>query len=190
MSAGNIKNHFMSAFAVNEKITTEAPKACRILILCEDFVAYERAVEVCRRIQARFGDEFEFDFNCWTFWELADTDCARLAADSARFADIIMVSLHNAVSSPVLEAWLNAFPGSRIRAEGALVLVRMEFADPEPARELSARLEQWATRLEMDFVPLISGVSKMFTQMNPWAGMEAAQEFPERRNYDHWGLNE
>lgn len=180
----------MSASAVNEKISAEALKACRILILCEDFAAYERAVEVCRRIQARFAEEFEFDFNCWTFWELADADCARLAADSASFADIIMVSLHNAVSSPALEAWLDAFPGSRIRAEGALVLVRMEFADPESARDLAARLERWASRLEMDFVPLISGVSKMFTQMNSFAGLETAQEFPERRNYDHWGLNE
>lgn len=180
----------MSASAVSEKISAETPKACRILILCEDFAAYERAVEVCRRIQARFGDEFEFDFNCWTFWELADTDCARLAADSASFADIIMVSLHNAASSSALEAWLDAFPGSRIRAEGALVLVRMEFADPESAGDLAARLEQWASRLEMDFVPLISGVSKMFTQVNRWAGTAVAQEFPERRNYDHWGLNE
>ena len=180
----------MSAFAVNEKISIETPKACRILILCEDFAAYERAVEVCRRIQTRFGDEFEFDFNCWTFWELADADCARLAADSASFADIIMVSLHNAVSSPAFEAWLDAFPGSRVRAEGALVLVRMEFAEPESARELSVRLQLWASRLEMDFVPLISGVSKMFTQMNRWTGLEVPQEFPERRNYDHWGLNE
>jgi hypothetical protein len=180
----------MSASALNEKILAEAPKACRILILCEDFAAYERAVEVCRRIQARFGDEFEFDFNCWTFWELADADCARLAADSARFADIIMVSLHNAVSSAALEAWLDDFPGSRIRAEGALVLVRMEFAGQESAGELAARLEQWAMRLGMDFVPLISGVSRMFTQMNRLVGMEAVREFPERRNYDHWGLNE
>lgn len=165
-------------------------KACRILILCEDFAAYERAVEVCRRIQTRFGDEFEFDFNCWNFWELADVECARLATEAASFADIILVSLHNAASSPALDAWLDAFPESRFRAEGALVLVLTESADPEIAQAFASRLEQWALRLAMDFVPLISRVSKMFTQMAGWPGSDLPPGFPEHRNYDHWGLNE
>ncbi len=180
----------MSASTVNDQTLSGAVKACRILILCEDFAAYERAVEVCRRIQTRFGDEFEFDFNCWNFWELADEDCARLAAEAASFADIILVSLHNASASPALDAWLDEFPEYRFRSEGALVLVLKEFADPESTRELAGRLEQWSFRMHMDFVPLVSGVSKVFSQMDGWMGHELPRDYPERRNYDHWGLNE
>lgn len=180
----------MNASIENEPASAWTVNACRILILCEDFAAYERAVEVCRRIQTRFVDEFDFDFNCWNFWELADADCARLATDAASFADIIMVSLHRAQPSPALDAWLDAFPGTRIRADGALVFVLMEFADPESVREIASRLEQWALRLNMDFVPLVSSVSKMFTRMDRWLGTEIQPGIPERRNYDHWGLNE
>ena len=48
----------------------EGPEDCQILILCEDFAAYQRAAEVCRRMMAQFASELDFDFKCWNFTAL------------------------------------------------------------------------------------------------------------------------
>jgi len=70
----------------------ELKPVCQILILHEDFTAYSRAVEVCRRVMERFASELDFDIKCWNFIELADPHCARHAAKSAGASDIILLS--------------------------------------------------------------------------------------------------
>lgn len=145
---------------------TDVLPACQILILCEDFAAYERAAEVCRRMLAQFAGELDFDFKCWNFTELADADCARSAMKTGGTADIILVALHGMELPPVLEAWLAAVPETRIRADGALVLVwEGPGSSPASVGKLFTRLEQLAGRVGMDFVPLAPGLGESAGQV-------------------------
>jgi len=115
----------MSDTALYEKaaaLLADVPQGCQVLILSEDFAAYNRAVEVCRRIMDHLGKDLDFDFRCWNFVELADPNCAHNAAKYAAVAEIIMLSAQNTVLPQVLGDWLDALHVSRFRAEGALVL--------------------------------------------------------------------
>src|SRR5580704_4762993 len=101
----------------------ELKPACQVLILHEDFPAYTRAVEVCRRVMERFADELDFDIKCWNFIELADPNCARHAAKTAGTADVVLLSLSTAQPAIELGRWLDASFISRFKDDGALVLV-------------------------------------------------------------------
>lgn len=185
----------MSATAIFETDSlTEAPKECQILILCEDFAAYERATEVCRRMIDRFAGDMDFDFKCWNFIELAEPDCARGAMKIASNADIILLAMHGMKFPPVLDGWLASLPATRFRAEGALVLVgdRLGGSSPEEWLLLT-RLEKLADRVGMDFVPLtpaaVAAVSPAFHDES-WLEAVTRAENAQRPQFDHWGLNE
>jgi hypothetical protein len=136
----------------------ELKPVCQILILHEDFSAYSRAVEVCRRLMERFASELDFDIKCWNFIELADPNCARHAAKSAGAADIVLLSLCTAGTTADLDRWLaNSFT-ARFRTEGVLALVLQDPAPPPLARgKLSLKLQMMARRLGMDFLLLPPG---------------------------------
>jgi hypothetical protein len=132
--------------------------ACQVLILHEDFSAYGRAVEVCRRLMERFGSDLDFDIKCWNFIELADPNCARHAAKTAGAADIILLSMHTAELPASVEKWLDDSFGARFTAEGVLALVISGAAGPPAGFEqLTLRLRDLATRLGMDFISLLPG---------------------------------
>jgi len=135
----------------------ELKPACQVLILHEDFSAYSRAVEVCRRVMERFASELDFNIKCWNFIELADPNCARHAAKTASTADIILLSVRTAPLPMEIERWLDSFFATRFRAEGVLALV-MNGPNGLPfgRAELLKRLEQLAGRLGMDFLSLLS----------------------------------
>lgn len=161
----------------------EGPEDCQILILCEDFAAYQRAAEVCRRMMAQFASELDFDFKCWNFIELAEANCARSAMKNAGTADIILLAMHGMELPPVLEEWLATFPETRFRADGALVLVWDEPSGPA-GEKLFARLGQLAWRLKMDFVPLLPTLPEpaiRILQDEEWPVVAAPQ-------FDHWGV--
>jgi len=136
----------------------ELKPASQFLILHEDFPAYARAVEVCRRVMEQFGSEVDFDVKCWNFIELADTNCARHAAKTASTADIVLFALRNAQPPAELEQWLDDFFHSRHQPGGVLVLVLNSYENPPlPLERLLLRLEQLSERLDMDFVSLFPG---------------------------------
>jgi len=136
----------------------ELKPACQVLILHEDFSAYTRAVEICRRVMERFASEMDFDIKCWNFIELADVNCARHAAKTAGAADIILLSMLTPQPPAELDRWLDFFFASRFKTEGVLALVLNSLNIP-PGEEakLSQRLEQLAERLDMDFISLPLG---------------------------------
>jgi hypothetical protein len=164
----------MSAIA---KFRPEDPSAgsrtCQILILCEDLSGYEQAKDVCWRIVVQLADDLDFSFNCWNFYELADSACMASVIRSSAASDVILLSLQNARLPALAEAWLDNVTGVRQKAEGVLALVLNEPADSAAAvRKLVARLEHSARRLGMDFL------SPTFThQANP--------EVTARQNLNH-----
>jgi hypothetical protein len=181
--------HQMSAASFEE-----LKPACQILILHEDFPAYTRAVEVCRRIMEQFANALDFDIKCWNFIELADPNCARHAAKTAGAADIILLSMQTPGLPSVLDRWLDVFFAARFRSDGALALVLNEPAcSPEALEALLARLEQLAGRLGMDFVPLLPGHTAAVMDILPtedWPATVMPLEISDRPPSDHWGLNE
>jgi len=136
----------------------ELKPACQVLILHEDFSAYTRAVEVCRRIMERFASEMDFDIKCWNFIELADPNCARHATKTAGAADIILLSMLTITPPAELDRWLDFSFSSRSKSEGVLALV-LNGGNTPPLEEkkLLERLQQLAGRLGMDFISLPAG---------------------------------
>ena len=146
----------------------ELKPVCQILILHEDFTAYSRAVEVCRRVMERFASELDFDIKCWNFIELADPNCARHAAKSAGAADIILLSMDTAETTAELDRWLADSFTARFRPEGVLALVLNHPASPPPARQkLIDGLKSRARRLELDFLCLPPDDDGTFLNLRP-----------------------
>jgi hypothetical protein len=146
----------------------ELKPACQILILCEDFPAYSRAVELCRRIMERFAAELDFEVKCWNFIELADPNSARHAAKIAGAADILLLAMQTIRLPVELDRWLDFFFTSRFRAAGVLALV-LNHRDHPPLEleKLLLRLEQLAGRLDLDFISLFPVDDASAIQMPP-----------------------
>lgn len=181
----------MSAVARVNMEPSEGSRTCQILILCEDFAAYERAADMCWRILVQLADDLDFSFNCWNFYELSDPQCMAAVTGSAKYSDVILLSLHQPRLPAVAEKWLDAFAGHRVRAEGVLALVLNEPTDsPEVVNKLVTRLEQSAQRLGMDFLSPVQTPQKSPVQPNGFAAMTSTNGNFGERNHDHWGLNE
>lgn len=145
----------MSATTRFGKETSEVSRTCQILILCEDFAAYERAADVSWRILVQLADDLDFRFNYWNFIELTDPDCARSVVKAANASDVILLSPHGTDLPPVAAEWLETFAGNRLRAEGVLALVLNEPPGSATAvARLVERLEQTARKMGMDFLSL------------------------------------
>jgi hypothetical protein len=131
------------------------PARQKILILHEDFAAYSRAVEVCRRLMERFAS-MDFDIKCWNFIELADFNCARHAAKSARVADLILLSMQTLQPPVELERWLDFSFTVRFKPDGMLALVwNVSATPPATLEKLVLRLGQLAGGLGMNFISLL-----------------------------------
>src|SRR5882724_9143892 len=171
----------------------EIPQGCQVLILSEDFPAYTRAVQVCRRIMDQMGKNQDFDFRCWNFIELADPSCLHTASKYAAIADMILISTQNTNLPMVLNEWLDALHMSRFRTDGALVLVLNKPALQPETDKLLLRMENLAMRLVMDFMPLLPATEETAWQpQSPenWDMLLGRPDTDESRNIDHWGLNE
>jgi hypothetical protein len=178
----------MNAVSTREIGIKEASRTCQILILCEDFAAYERAAECCWRIVVQLADDLDFSFNCWNFYELSDPECTQSVIRAAKSSDVILLSLHEPNLPPVAEEWLDALAGHRHQAEGVLALVLNEPPGSEEAvSRLVERLQQYAEKVGMDFLSLSEQSGKHVTTDN--TSTTTSGSYGER-SYDHWGLNE
>lgn len=176
----------MSAIARFETESLEASRTCQILILCEDGAAYERATNVCWRILVQLADDLDFKFNYWNFYEMSDPGCAPAILRSAKWSDVILLSLHEANLPIAAEDCLEAIANNRLRAEGVLALVLSEPpGSPEALTKLVARLERTAQGMGMDFLSLVKNPVK---EHEPLAAGFSGSDGD--RCLDHWGLNE
>ena len=65
----------MSAVALSENNVPslwEVTETCKIVVLCEDVAARDRAVEMFNRISNSLADDLTFAINCWNFQELTE----------------------------------------------------------------------------------------------------------------------
>jgi hypothetical protein len=172
----------------------ESPEAgCQVLILSEDFAAYDRAVLVSRRIMDQMGEHKNFDFRCWIFSELADPDNAHTATKYGGIADMILISTQHASLPAVVNEWLDALHLSRFCPDGVLVLVLNRPASRPEIDRLLQRMENLAVRLVMDFMPLLPATEETAWQpqsQENWDMMLGRPDVESPRDVDHWGLNE
>ncbi len=136
------------------------PQGCQVLILSEDFTAYNRAAQVCRRIMDKMGHSTDFDFRCWNFSELPDPECAHAATRYAALADMILVSTQSAILPAVLSEWLQALPPMRVRPVGVFALILNKPARQHEVDQLVHRMDDLSMRLAMDFLPLLPPVNE------------------------------
>lgn len=171
----------------------DLPLGCQVLILSEDFAAYSRAVQVCRRILDESGGDRDFDFRCWNFVELASPECFHAASKYAALADIIMISTQTTILPIFVNEWLDSLHTFRFRTDGAMVLILNKPASQLQIDALTARLEKLALRLIMDFVPLLPATSESAWRSQPsenWAMITGHVDQADSENPEHWGLNE
>ena len=170
------------------------PQGCQVLILSEDFTAYNRATHVCRRIMDQMGQHGEFDFRCWNFSELADPENAHIATKYAALADMVIVSTQSAMLPAELHYWLDALHLSRFRPVGVFALILNKPARPVDVDRLVRRMESVATHLVMDFLPLLPPANEEtgWQPQSPenWDMTLGRPDIKNQRDVDHWGLNE
>jgi hypothetical protein len=167
---------------------------CRILILHQDFSSYALAAEVCRRVMGKFAVDFEFNIKGWNLTELADDDCARHAAKTAKAADIILFSLPSAALPAEFERWQEIYLAGGARSGGVLTLLLNERETSAQAlEELILRLNSIAALLGLDFIPLLAGDDEFLQSILPsgtWVAPVSSLAAPEQPVSNHWGLNE
>ncbi len=146
----------MSAVACIAPKVCANVKTCEILILCEDFAAYEQASEVCWRILVQLADDLNFSFKRWGFMELTDSESARAAIKASDASDVILLSFKGATMSALADEWLDALAGNQFKAEGILALVLDEPpGDAGAASKLVSRLEETANQVGMELLSLV-----------------------------------
>lgn len=146
---------------VQETLSLEGANPCHLLVLYEDAVAHDLAMEVCMRLLARFGTELAFAFSFWTFKDLTTPASAHWAAEAVNRADVILFALQGRDPTPEAVNWLDACSRARTKAKGALAVI---VTGPHGAglfgaglviEALLSRMQFIAHRLRMDFFPLV-----------------------------------
>ena len=180
-----------TATLVQETLSLEGANPCQFLVLYEDAVAHDLAMEVLGGVMARFAAELAFAFSFWKVKDLNDPVSAHWAAEAAARADIILFSLPAHDLTPETSQWLDACIQARTKVEGALALIIAEAPSASlPVRTLLSRLQFVAHRLRMDFLPLLppSPDTSIEAAAAQWpSGVNETQEEP---GSNHWGLNE
>ena len=174
-----------AAISIQETLSPEGANACHFLVVYEDAVAHDLAMEVCSGVVARLETELAFKFSFWKFKDLNDPVSARWVAEAVARADILLFALPGHDLAPEAMDWLDACARTRTKTEGALALIIAGPAGPVLAVEaLLSRMQFAAYRLRMDFLPLLSsGLSADLMQaLSPEASTEPGST--------HWGLNE
>jgi hypothetical protein len=170
------------------------PHGCQVLILSEDFTAYNRAMHVARRVMDKMGQHADFDFRCWNFSELNDPMCAHTATQYAAMADMILVSTQSATLPRALTEWLDTLRLSRFRPVGVMAVVLNKPGRPAEISNLLQRMETLAMQLVMDFMPLLPPANEetAWQPQSPenWDMMLGRPELNDTRDVDRWGLNE
>jgi hypothetical protein len=176
---------------VQESLSREGVNPCHFLVMYEDAVAHDLAMEVCGGVMARFETELTFTFSFWKFKDLEDPASAHLAAEAVAHADIMLFSLPGRDLTPEISQWLDACAQARTKAKGALALIVTEPSGAGLAvGALLSRLQFAAHRLRMDFLPLLPPLPDMSIGAAEAPLPAGVGEFSEEPGSNRWGLNE
>jgi hypothetical protein len=174
-----------------ETLSLEGADACQFVVLYEDAVAYDAAMEICGRVLAHFEAELAFAFSFWKFKDLDNPASAHWAAEAVARADVILFCLPGHDLSQETLNWLEMGAQARTKTEGALAVLITEHHDMDMAvGALLSRLQFAARRLRMDLLPLLPPgvVARFGTLLDP--SLARMNEMREEAGSSHWGLNE
>ena len=82
-----------AATSLQETLPLEGASPCHFLVMYEDAVADDLAMEVLGGVMARFAAELAFAFSFWKVKDLNDPASAHWAAEAVARADIMLLSL-------------------------------------------------------------------------------------------------
>ena len=182
-----------SAILVQELLSLEVNAPCEILVLCEDALAEDRAMELCRQLLVRFDSEMAFTLGCWKFKDLENPVPSHWAAEALARADIVLFSIRGTDLPLTAIRWLDSCAGARSKAEGAFALITVEPSGAGMAGEaLLYQLQHAASRLRMDFLPRVSRLpdEAVRTPVNLSSLAAFANMDNDEMETAHWGLNE
>ena len=115
-----------AATSVQATLPLEVASPCQILVMYEDAVAHDLAMEVCGGVMARFEADLAFAFSFWKVKDLNDPVSAHWATEAVARADIVLLSLPAHDLTPEISRWLDACVLVRTKAEGALAVIVTE----------------------------------------------------------------
>jgi hypothetical protein len=160
----------------------------------EDLAAHDRAMEMAARLAAECGDDPSIVFHSWNFKDLGEPARSLQAVENAVGADVIVVAGHGNDLPGSVGTWLAACATARARDDGALALLLTEpYMLSASSGAIVATLEHAASRLRMDFVPLMPyPVERMIASLSAGAAVANSvwEAIFDRPRFDHWGLNE
>jgi hypothetical protein len=127
------------------------------IVLYEDIVSRERAMELCDRLVHKFWAEVEFEFSWWRFDFLHDSALAGDAVRLAARSELILLAAHAGRElPPPVRSWMEGW--LPIREPGFGALVAMIGTDADQLRGLSpihVYLREAAQRANMDYLPQV-----------------------------------
>ena len=151
----------MNAIIEPKSVTKVPEELWSVLVLYDDAVTRQRAMEVCDHLVRQFWSEVEFTFHWWRTDFLEDETMAATAAADATHADFIVVSSSpERELSPFARNWFDAWIEQRKGQEGALVdLTESGAASDAQARHKKNFLRNVARRAVMDYLTKIPSAS-------------------------------
>ncbi|MDB6111358.1 MAG: hypothetical protein JWR69_3108 [Pedosphaera sp.] len=130
------------------------PTNCRAVIAHEeDASSGERVRELCRALEVELGAQSHFEFGCWDFGQLGDSQQLHAAAEQAADADLILFSFHAGIELPrPVQEWIEAGLARRSKRGGAVALLIGPAQVPgESGWSSDSYLRYLAERAEMEF---------------------------------------
>jgi hypothetical protein len=96
--------------------------AWSVVVVYEDTDLRQQAVNFCNSLVDRFWQRQSFELNWWSFSQLGESHTAKLAADEAASADLIVFAARPEAELPFeVMAWVESWISRRADREGELI---------------------------------------------------------------------
>jgi hypothetical protein len=169
----------------------EVKDVCKIVLLCEDALARDRAMIVLNQISALFEGHVALTVTYWDFEQCGQepgANCMTLAATSA---DLVLFSMRDGN----FPASVGAKPAVALSfangSAGCLAYVRTKTAHASSEKIIGA-LQYVGSRSGIELLPLTAESAAPKVQVfrpEEWTVTATRKEL-DRPHYEHWGLNE
>jgi hypothetical protein len=168
-----------------------------VAVVYEDREMRDRALAVCRHMEAQAGGEIEFSYSWWKFEFLQDSELSGEAANAATMADMLVVSAQAGRGLPsAFTEWVETWLPRRGQQESVLVAL----IDPQNDPMSDAAIEYLrgvANRGRMDYLakPLVSPSAPSNQRTDTALSVQTRTPPPVDhlkpvRPPSHWGINE
>jgi len=141
-------------------------EALSALVVYEDAITRNRAMDICDRLVRKFWSDMEFVFSWWRSDFLRDAQFATEAARVAAGSDLIFFSAHAGRELPsYVETWIETWLPERGKRNGVLVAMIGTVDDQiKGLTPIHVYLREVAQRANMDYLPQV--VDAPLNQLN------------------------